>query len=306
MNSVRIIDCRNVYNKANNINIYDIMVKIQEIIKREGWEILESIKIASGDSKFNPDTGNEEHYSGELDLSNFINLKSIKIDGQKFSKLTLGNNPQLKQIEIANNKIKEINIKKVLPQLEIVNCSSNLLTELDLTNCPNLKILDCSQNFLKEIKGRIVNLTNLRARSNSLNKNSLFSANPATLRELDIRNNNFNFSDLEVYEKFTELRIFLIGNDNEKLKNGIYNKFAGSLSFLWNLGNLERLNIGNTDLNGGLEYLPESLKEIEFEQGIGNSLSLTSNMLKLMKSHELKKTLNSFKNDNNYSYDLTE
>src|SRR5205823_7502721 len=87
-NSCRILGRSNVYNKANNINIYDIMVKIQEIIKREGWEILERIEITSGDSIFNPDTGNEEHYSGELDLSNFINLKSIKINSQVISKLT--------------------------------------------------------------------------------------------------------------------------------------------------------------------------------------------------------------------------
>jgi hypothetical protein len=40
------------------------------------------------------------------------------------------------------------------------------------------------------------------------------------------------------------------------------NKFHGSLKPLQNLSKLKKLDICNTDVESGLEYLPESLEEI--------------------------------------------
>jgi len=41
----------------------------------------------------------------------------------------------------------------------------------------------------------------------------------------------------------------------------IYNRFSGSLRPLQSLGKLKSLNISNTDIDSGLEYLPESVKD---------------------------------------------
>jgi hypothetical protein len=38
------------------------------------------------------------------------------------------------------------------------------------------------------------------------------------------------------------------------------NKFKGSLESLQNMSKLETLNINNTDIDSGLEYLPDSIK----------------------------------------------
>src|SRR4051812_24225807 len=79
---------------------------------------------------------------GELDLSEYVSLKTVFICGSRqylkncHTKLTLGNKPNL----------------------DFLNCSSNQLTTLDLSNCPNLtELVVCfnsqltSIDFLKQL-----------------------------------------------------------------------------------------------------------------------------------------------------------
>ena len=57
------------------------------------------------------------------------------------------------------------------------------------------------------------------------------------------------------------LKAIGLGNGNEKrISQGIYNHFIGSLKSLQNMNNLEILDISNTDLDSGLEYLPDSVE----------------------------------------------
>src|SRR6185436_16692239 len=80
------------------------------------------------------------------------------------------------------------------------------------------------------------------------------------LVELDLKNNDLAERDLSVFQELVNLKYLLIGNINqEKIKKGIYNRFVGSLEPLKNLTKLSQLDIDNTDLNGGVEYLPENL-----------------------------------------------
>jgi hypothetical protein len=68
--------------------------------------------------------------------------------------------------------------------------------------------------------------------------------------------------DLTVFSKFINLERLMIGNsDKERIKEGIYNQFAGSLEPLKNLTKLYTLCIESTDIDSGLEYLPDSLNE---------------------------------------------
>lgn len=129
--------------------------------------------------------------------------------------------------------------------LEILNCSENKLTELDLHNLTQLEILVCRDNHLTNI-------------------NYPFT-NPEKLFYLSIRNNNLQKQGLSVFDKFVNLKELWIGNDDkEKIENGMHNRFFGSLGDLRNMSDLEELYLNNTDLDGGVEYLPDNINNIYY------------------------------------------
>jgi Leucine-rich repeat (LRR) protein len=124
--------------------------------------------------------------------------------------------------------------------LTCINCKDNKLTYLEISGCPNLHSLDCSNN----------QLTNL-----NLSKNE-------SLEHLDIRNNNFREQDLSFLSYLTRLKKLELGNDDqERIEQNIYNHFLGSLKYLQNLDKLEELNISNSDIDSGLEFLADNIKK---------------------------------------------
>jgi len=67
---------------------------------------------------------------------------------------------------------------------------------------------------------------------------------------------------LSFLRHLTELKELGLGSyDNEQIEEINYNRFAGSLRPLQNLVNLKELNINDTNLDSGLEYLPDSLEK---------------------------------------------
>ncbi|CAG8835943.1 26187_t:CDS:2, partial [Racocetra persica] len=114
--------------------------------------------------------------------------------------------------------------------LEKLDCSHNQITHLEITDCTNLKKLDCSNN----------QLTNLDLTNNK------------KLEILDIRINNFS--------KKQDLT-FLSHLVNLEIGQGTCNYFTGSLEFLKNLNKLKKLDIDGTDIDSGLEYLPNSIEK---------------------------------------------
>jgi len=151
-----------------------------------------------------------------------------------------------KREEITNLDLTYQNLAGVLDCSDFINleglwCWNNQLTELILPPLPNLIVLDCDNNYLTKLD---------------------FSSqlNPEQLEELKISDNNFLVSDLTIFSAFINLKGLWIGNwEAEKIAQGIYNRFRGSLAPLQDLGKLKELFISNTDLNSGLEYLPDSL-----------------------------------------------
>ncbi|CAG8466262.1 11806_t:CDS:10, partial [Gigaspora margarita] len=111
--------------------------------------------------------------------------------------------------------------------LERLSCSSNKLTTLNLSNCTKLTDLDCNRN-------KLVNL--------NLSQNG-------ELKTLYCENNNIT-QDLNIFSRFRNLEWLIIDNS----------PFYGSLAPLAQLEKLEMLEISDTDINSGVEYLPESLK----------------------------------------------
>lgn len=147
-------------------------------------------------------------------------------------------------------QVKELNISKKnlvgelalndFTNLESLDCSHNQLTNLDLSACQQLKMLICYNNLLTSF--------------------DYAQLNPEKLIWLDISSNNLSLQELVALSQFVNLIGLHVGNSSpENINKGIYNRFSGSLAPLRDLNKLYSLNISNTDLNNGIEYLPESL-----------------------------------------------
>jgi Leucine-rich repeat (LRR) protein len=81
----------------------------------------------------------------------------------------------------------------------------------------------------------------------------LSKLNPEKIREFDLSNNRFG-DDLNIFsKKFVNLENLDISN----------NHFTNSLEPLQDLTKLKELNITNTDIKSGLEYLPDSLETLQ-------------------------------------------
>lgn len=98
-----------------------------------------------------------------------------------------------------------------------------------------------------------VELTRLRVNNNQLTSlDFLRSVKAEKLIHLDVGNNQFAPQDLTVFAPLINLEELYISG----------NPFTGSCQPLQNLRNLKVLDIRNTDIDSGLEYLPESLERI--------------------------------------------
>ena len=116
---------------------------------------------------------------------------------------------------------------------------------------------------------------------------------PEKLTCLFINDNNFTIQDLTIFSEFVNLEALSIGSSSslsipqnwnaengikhedpnysficEKIVRGMYNRVYGSLESLKNLTKLEYLNISNTDINEGLEYLPNGIKDFFYSSDL--------------------------------------
>lgn len=87
--------------------------------------------------------------------------------------------------------------------------------------------------------------------------------NPKNLTKLVLSNNNIQKSNLSIFSKFINLEGLFIGNsDKQRIKDGIYNRFYGTLEHLKLLTELESICIEATDINEGLEYLSKKVRTV--------------------------------------------
>lgn len=138
--------------------------------------------------------------------------------------------------------------------LERINCSYNNLNTLNLSNCSQIKKIDCSNNLLTNLTlpNNLANLTALMLNNNNFPSQNLFFLTTAT---------NLTWLELGTYRKIRE-RI----NIKERIGQGVYNKFNGSLDYLSNMKNLYKLEISNTDINEiNINKLPKSLKRVDYQ-----------------------------------------
>jgi serine/threonine protein kinase len=205
---------------------------LEELLRKEYEEYLKTNEIKN--QTIPAQTYLDWHYPQEKRKK----IQSLYISGFDFEKWE--ENPRWTQLTGSLDCTDFVN-------LEYLFCDSNQLTSLNLTGLNKLKSLGCGNNLL----------TNL---------DFLTTFNPETLTHLEILDNNISPTNISVFSKFANLKKLLIGNiDKKRIDQGIYNRFYGSLEFLKGLTKLESLNIANTDINTGLEYLPtEKLEELDY------------------------------------------
>jgi Leucine-rich repeat (LRR) protein len=170
----------------------------------------------------------EKNLEGSLKLKEFINLEKLNCSRNKLDSLNARNLNDLQKLDCQKNKLVSIDCSNC-SRLQILDCKKNKLTKLNLTNCSNIAEFHCAEN----------NLTGLEFLQGLFNEK---------LEIINLANNSIN--DLSYFKKFIDLRQVYLDN----------NKFAGSLEPLKYLDKLEELDISNTDIDSGLEYLPESIQ----------------------------------------------
>ncbi|CAG8707802.1 38910_t:CDS:10 [Gigaspora margarita] len=231
-----------------------------------------------------------------LDLSDFVNLKKLDFNSNKLTNLNLSKCDKLTELYCSNNKLVELDLTG-LTKLERISCSNNHLTnivypneaeqltylniknnnltEQDLSVFRNLEILDCYYNKLTSLNlSNCDKLRNLGCGNNQLTNLDLVNLNQ--LKELHCRDNYLtqipHLPNPEQLKKY----LFIDNNNQERIDQDIYNRFFGSLKPLEDLNRLWRLDISNTDIDSGVEYLPESLKkDVYYETELRPNCKLT-------------------------------
>jgi Leucine-rich repeat (LRR) protein len=109
--------------------------------------------------------------------------------------------------------------------LELLDCSNNQLTVLDLVNCQKLKYFSCSSNKLVALD--LTNLSQLEIFS--CGDNYLTNLDYSFLSDkiifLDVSNNDLPQQNLNCLSHLVSLEYLIIGNDDErKINSSIYNR----------------------------------------------------------------------------------
>ncbi|CAI2199760.1 12642_t:CDS:2, partial [Funneliformis geosporum] len=161
--------------------------------------------------------------------------------------------------------------RKDVNELSVEN--KNLEGSLDLSDFKNLEKLDCSHN----------QLTNLNLSQNSQLEEIYVDKFPKNetseylgcegkkrneIEKLNISEKGLEGNlDLNDFVNLKELNCSKNNltslNINSRIQQGIYNRFYGSLEYFRNFTKLENLNIKNTDVGYGLEYLPRNVAYVD-------------------------------------------
>lgn len=165
--------------------------------------------------------------TGELDLSEFINLENLNCSFNELTNLIIDN----------------------CFRLETVDCSYNQLTDLDVSNQPKLTDLDCSSNLLTKLNTND-NLQLTRLECDACQLTTLEVSNCKNLFYLICRDNQL--TDLTTFSQLENLETLWLHD----------NPLVGSLETLKNLKKLRELWIENTNIIPDWEYLPKNLKEL--------------------------------------------
>jgi len=182
-------------------------------------------EIRIGYNEYNGDKGLNIKWKNSLKIEGFKNLKALVFPYSKVNNLYISGCPNLVEL----------------------NCNYNKLKKLKIINCPKLAKLDFWGCGLTDF--------------------DFSTLNPKNLVHLSIGDNNLSPRNVSCLAPFVNLERAKIGTmtSGEASKNDPRNRFCGSLRAFKDMKNLRILNIADTDIDRGIEYLPQSLSQGSFE-----------------------------------------
>ena len=179
---------------------------------------------------------------------------------------------EVKKLNISNKNLEGSLYLERFINLEILDCSNNEISILDTKGCSKIKDIYCLKNKITEFVnlGDCLELFKLDAAHNSVSDLDplLNSLHLEKLKWFSVGENNVLERDLSCFSRFTNLETLYIGNPFSTMQNirkNFFNHWRGSLKPLRTLTKLKDLWISDTDIEGGLEYLPENLERFEFQ-----------------------------------------
>jgi Leucine-rich repeat (LRR) protein len=147
----------------------------------------------------------------------FVQLEKLDIAFNKIQQLNIDKLSKLKHLNCDNNSIRSLNLD-AHPLLEILACSNNLITELDLTSSSHIQKVSCTNNKLKVFRNPHQSLEYLNISRNFLFELDVTQA--TALEKLICSDNYLVCLDLSRNPKLDKL----VCNDNNLqtlcLKNG--------------------------------------------------------------------------------------
>ncbi|CAI2177391.1 3979_t:CDS:2 [Funneliformis geosporum] len=222
VDQIKSIDKERLLGRAVNRLNENQLVKVNEILLKLLNQITKKAKIKYLDIS-------NRDLAGNADLSEFTNLQSsILMDLLEYAQSLVARGH-------TNHNAHTTYLKELVQAkpTEVINTEIKPKTE----QIPNKNLNNNAYLLVGDNQ-----LTNL---------NFLNNLNEEKLTGLYIQNNNFPESDLTPLSKFINLEILELNNNN----------FVGSLQPLVGSNKLKHLTISNTDIDSGLEYLPESLEK---------------------------------------------
>ena len=240
---------------------------------------------------------------GQIQYSELNSIQRLNVSNKNISSLSgLENFSSIKILICNNNLLTSLSLLSpwglALTTLEILNCSHNNITNLNLYPnnriLNNLKVVNCSFNQLVEVNISYTTLDNLNISNNNLSSIIQYSTSFSNLINLNISNNIFtsyiiDFPSLVTFDlsnnPFTTLTYNRFSNnvidvsDIATLETLIFNyEIAVPSIHLTLLQNLRYLQLNNATLQDDLvlSNLP-SLNSIDF-QSYTNNLTLLDNL----------------------------
>jgi Leucine-rich repeat (LRR) protein len=112
---------------------------------------------------------------------------------------------EITKLDISNKDLEgELDLGE-FKNLEVLKCSNNKLTGLNVSNCEKLKELGCYHNQLTQLILFNNNLEKLDCRYNLLTDLD-FNVLNQNLTRLNLSNNDFSTRDLSCFSRLTELK----------------------------------------------------------------------------------------------------
>jgi len=133
-----------------------------------------------------------------------------------------------------------------------LNCEKNKLSKRNISKCSKLTTLRCQNNEITELNLKSKEIREINCENNQLTDLKFLAEipHPEKVSSLILGNNKFPPQRLDVFSRFINLKTLKIGD----------NQFYGSLKPLKVLTKLEELDISGTNIDGGVEYLSESVE----------------------------------------------